>query len=69
MTVELGVLRKGSWWAFWPALVGGRVRSTAWLSLGSMASVSFGHGLWVLCGVVLRRFDLCETVAAQMGCT
>ena len=25
MTVELGVLRKGSWWAYWPCLAAGPI--------------------------------------------
>ena len=46
---------------------GGILRSAAELGHGSTASVSVGGRSWVLCDVVLRRFDLCENVFAQMG--
>ncbi len=60
MTVELGVLRKGSWWIFWPVFVAGFVGPllgnllARWLPFYFAIGVAF-FGAWFFVGLIFAR--------------
>lgn len=60
MTVELGVLRKGSWWKYWPCFAagfGGPLLAdllARWIPFHFAAGVAF-FATWFFAGVIFAR--------------
>ena len=60
MTVELGVLREGSWWKYWPCFAAGFFGPlltnvlARWLPFHFAAGVAF-FAVWFLAGLIFAR--------------
>ncbi len=61
MTVELGVLRKGTWWKYWPCFLGGFVAPllgnllTRWLPFHFAIGIAF-FVTWFFIGLILTKY-------------